>query len=580
MALNFKARRICCLAHASWVWNKQNHANHAADCRIASPLLSHTLKNLENIAMDKTPVDSSPMPAHPASSPQTAWRYGASLAVMAAAAGLGSFAALQQGVSVAAPTAVATAAAAVAQPAPIAVRGLPDFADLVQMAGPAVVSIETAVKTPRHRARRGQQNQPFGSGDPMMEEFFRRFFGNTFPQPPDEPGAESPPSAAEADGRLQASGSGSGFILSADGVVMTNAHVVDGADEVTVKLTDKRQFKAKVLGKDERSDIAVLKIDAQNLPFVRTGDVGKLRVGEWVIAIGAPFGLENTVTAGIVSAKQRDTGQFVRFIQTDVAVNPGNSGGPLINMRGEVVGVNSQILSGSGGYMGVSLSIPIDEAMKVASQLRATGSVQRGFLGVNIGDVDDAAAEALKLGKGEGAAITRVLPKSPADKAGLQAGDIVLKFNGDKIEGSRDLQRRTSATKPGDHSNLTILRSGKTLNIAVTTGSEKDLERLSKAEEHSKTAEVPSLGLKLSTLDAAQLRSLGLNTGLKVDAATGLAARAGLQAGDILLELANTPVQSVAQIQALAATLPPKSMVSVLYRRGDWTMRSGMRVGG
>ena len=549
---------------------------------IASPLLSHTLKNLENTVMDKAPVDSSPTLANPAFSPQTAWRYGASLAVMAAAAGLGSFAALQQGVSVAAPTAVAAATAVVAQPAaPVAVRGLPDFADLVQAAGPAVVYIETSVKTPSRSARRGQQISPFGGGnDPLMDDFFRRFFGDAFPGMPrggQQPDAEAAPEPGQ--GRLQPRGSGSGFILSADGVVMTNAHVVDGADEVTVKLTDKRQFKAKVLGKDERTDIAVLKIDAQGLPALRTGDVGKLRVGEWVIAIGAPFGLENTVTAGIVSAKQRDTGQFVRFIQTDVAVNPGNSGGPLINMRGEVVGVNSQILSGSGGYMGVSLSIPIDEAMKVAEQLRATGSVQRGFLGVNIGDVDDAAAEALKLPKGDGAAITRVLPKSPADKAGLQAGDIVLQFNGEKVEGSRDLQRRTGSTKPGDKNNLTILRSGKQLHVAVITGSEKDLETLSKAEEQSKAAEVASLGLKLSALDAAQLRGLGLNAGLKVDAASGAAARAGLQPGDILLELANTPVQSVAQVQALAATLPKKGMVSVLYRRGDWAMRSGLRLG-
>ena len=536
--------------------------------------------------MDKTPAGTPSSALTAASSRAPAWRYGASLAVMAAAAGLGSFAALQQSVSVAAPTAVASApalaTATAGQTAAVTMRGLPDFADLVQAAGPAVVYIETSVKAPTRSAKRGgAQMLPFGGlgggNDPMMEDFFRRFFGDAFPMPrgdqqPNE--AETPESGP---GRLLPRGSGSGFILSADGVVMTNAHVVDGADEVTVKLTDKRQFKAKVLGKDERSDIAVLKIDAAGLPFVRTGDVNKLRVGEWVIAIGAPFGLENTVTAGIVSAKQRDTGQFVRFIQTDVAVNPGNSGGPLINMRGEVVGVNSQILSGSGGYMGVSLSIPIDEAMKVAQQLRATGSVQRGFLGVNIGDVDDAAAEALKLDKNQGAAITRVLPQSPADKAGLLAGDIVLQFNGEKVEGSRDLQRRTSATKPGDKSSLAILRSGKQLTVSVVTGSEKDIEKLSKAQTPS--ADLKSLGLQLSALDAAQLRELGLRGGVKVDAATGAAARAGLQAGDILLELANTPVQSVAQVQALAATLPKKGVLSLLYRRGDWTMRSGLRLG-
>lgn len=511
--------------------------------------------------------------SHSTSAPSAA-RYAASALLVAAAAGIGSFAALHQGVGHATPvptTPEAQPASATAIPAasPMAPQGLPDFTGLVRQTGPAVVYIETAVKV---RQNQGRGASPFGSGDPLMEEFFRRFFGDSFnlPQSP----APQADSRSKDNSRLHPRGSGSGFIASADGIVMTNAHVVEGADEVTVKLTDQREFKAKVLGKDERSDVAVLKIDAQGLPYLQTGDVGQLHVGEWVIAIGAPFGLENTVTAGIVSAKQRDTGQFVRFIQTDVAINPGNSGGPLINMQGQVVGINSQILSGSGGYMGVSLSIPIDEAMRVAEQIRTTGSVQRGFLGVNISDVDAAAAESLKLGKNEGAAITRVLPSSPAEKSGLQAGDIVLSFNGKKVEGSRDLQRLTGATKPGDKSQLVVLRSGQRLTLQVTTGSEQDMEKASQASNSS----IEKLGLQVTALDANALKQHGLRGGVLIQAADGPAAQAGLQAGDVLLELGNAAVQNPEQLQALAARLPTKGLVSVLYRRGDWTMRSGIRL--
>ena len=510
-------------------------------------------------------------------------RYGASLAVLAAAAGLGSFAAFQQSPSMAqsvAPVAAAAAAVQAAAPAPVfAQRGLPDFADLVQAVGPSVVYIQTAVKVgPREVVGDGS---PFGGmpGNSRMEDFLRDFFGQQFgmPMPRRAPAPQTPPPSkpdSKPESQTQPVGEGSGFILSADGIVMTNAHVVKGADEVLVKLTDKREFKAKVLGVDERTDVAILKIEARALPFVRVGDVSKLRVGEWVIAIGAPFGLENTVTAGIVSAKQRDTGQYLRFIQTDVAINPGNSGGPLINMRGEVVGINSQILSGSGGYMGVSLSIPIDEAMKIADQLRATGSVQRGYLGVSIGDVDEVDAQAQKLKKNEGAAITKVVPKSPADKAGLKAGDIILKFNGASIEGSRDLQRHVGSTKPGDSSTVHVLRGGKRMDLTVVTGTVSEIEKLVQAD----STDLKRIGLKVSDLSAADKRERGVDSGVLVDAASGAAARAGLQAGDVVIELGNVAVQDSKQLAAVVQQLPKKGVASVLYRRGEWTVRSGIRL--
>ncbi|MBP8175323.1 MAG: trypsin-like peptidase domain-containing protein, partial [Sphaerotilus sp.] len=303
------------------------------------------------------------------------------------------------------PTSV-TATAAQSGSAALA-RGLPDFADLVEQVGPAVVNIRTTAKVAT--AARGQAGP-----DEEMQEFFRRFFGVPMPrrgqpQPDDEDSGGSTPR-----------GVGSGFIVSADGLVMTNAHVIDGADEVIVRLTDKREFKARVVGADKRTDVAVLKIEASGLPTVRFGDVNRLRVGEWVIAIGSPFDLDNTVTAGIVSAKARDTGEMLPFIQTDVAINPGNSGGPLINLRGEVVGINSQIYSRSGGYMGISFAIPIDEANRVADQLKAGGRVVRGRIGVQIGEVTKDVAESLGLAKAAGALVRSVEPGSPAEKAGLE----------------------------------------------------------------------------------------------------------------------------------------------------------------
>lgn len=318
-----------------------------------------------------------------------------------------------------------------APPSPTLVTGLPDFTQLVDSVGPSVVSIRTTQRVG------GSQEEAADEAEAQMREFFRRFFGTPLPEPEARRGV--PRRGPGNQGEERPRGLGSGFIVSQDGYVLTNAHVIEGADEVYVNLTDKREFKAKVVGADKRTDVAVLKIEANKLPApVRVGDVKRLKVGEWVMAIGTPFGLENTVTAGIVSAKARDTGEEIRFIQTDVAVNPGNSGGPLINMRGEVVGINSQILSRSGGFMGISLSIPIDDAMKVAEQLRTSGKVTRGRIGVSIAPVTKDVAESIGLGKPMGALVQGVEPGTPADKAGVEAGDIITRFNGTTIENMGD----------------------------------------------------------------------------------------------------------------------------------------------
>ena len=353
---------------------------------------------------------------------------------------------------------------------------LPDFTDLVDKVGPAVVNIRTT-----ERSKVMQQGQ--GGEDEEMQEFFRRFFG----QPPGQRPQPSPrgrraPNGSGDEQPQVPRGVGSGFIISADGYVLTNAHVVEGADEVFVTLTDKREFKAKIIGSDRRTDVALVKIDGSNLPRLTMGDSSKLRVGEWVIAIGSPFGLENTVTAGIVSANSRDTGDYLPLIQTDVAVNPGNSGGPLINMRGEVVGINSQIYSRSGGYMGISFAVPIAEAIRVSEQLKTIGRVVRGRIGVQIGEVTKEVAESLGLPRAQGALVARVEPGSPAEKAGVEAGDIITHFNGTTIEKSGDLPRLVGNTKPGSKSTLTILRKGAKRDLQVTVA-EMEAEQTAKKDE-------------------------------------------------------------------------------------------------
>lgn len=444
------------------------------------------------------------------------------------------------------------------------VAGLPDFADLVDRTGPAVVNIRTT-----ERVAPGQNGGMPGAEDEEMQEFFRRFFGVPMPkapQPERQPRNRKGPQQEEEVPR----GVGSGFIISPDGFVLTNAHVVEGADEVYVTLTDKREFKAKIIGVDKRTDVAVVKIEGNNLPRLTIGDPSRLRAGEWVIAIGSPFGLDNTVTAGIVSARARDTGDYLPLIQTDVAVNPGNSGGPLINMRGEVIGINSQIYSRSGGYMGISFAVPIDEAMRVAEQLRTAGRVTRGRIGVQIGEVTKDVAESLGLTRAQGALVQRVEPGGPAEKGGLEAGDIILRYNGATIEKSSDLPRLVGATKPGTRSTVTIWRKGASKDLGLTVA-ELEPDTVAKKEERkAKPEQAPNaLGLVVSDLSETQRKELKVDGGVIVDASDGAAARAGLRAGDVILRLNNTDVKDAKQFNALVAKLEPKKLAVVLVRRGE-----------
>ena len=450
------------------------------------------------------------------------------------------------------------------QPALAQGRALPDFTDLVDQVGPSVVNIRTMEKV----AVRSQQGGP---GDEDMMEFFRRF-GIPMPNTPSNP-RQAPRQNKPQQEEDQPRGVGSGFILTADGYIMTNAHVVDGADEVLVTLTDKREFKAKIIGADKRSDVAVVKIEATGLPAVKVGDVNRLRVGEWVMAIGSPFGLENTVTAGIVSAKQRDTGGDLPLIQTDVAINPGNSGGPLINMRGEVVGINSQIYSRSGGFMGISFAIPMDEATRVSDQLRASGRVSRGRIGVTIEQVSKDVAESIGLGKAVGAVVRNVEAGSPAEKAGIEAGDIITRFEGKGIEKSSELPRAIGATKPGSKSTITVFRRGASKDLSITIAEadiDKPAAKASAREEKLKvSAAGQSIGLAVSELADAQKKELNVKGGVKVDGAIEAAARAGLREGDIILALANTDVASVKEFEAALAKHDKTKPLPVLIRRGE-----------
>lgn len=454
--------------------------------------------------------------------------------------------------------------------APVVVKGLPDFTELVERVGPAVVSIRTTQRV----VERDDDDED--EAQAQMREFLKRFFGAPMPGP--TPGNPAPKKSPQPKGQQQGEerprGIGSGFILSADGYVLTNAHVVDGADEVYVNLTDKREFKAKVIGADKRTDVAVLKIEASKLPIVAIGDAARLKVGEWVMAIGTPFGLENTVTAGIVSAKARDTGEEIRFLQTDVAVNPGNSGGPLINMRGEVVGINSRILSESGGYMGISLSIPIDDAMKIVEQLKGGGKVVRGLIGVRLGPVTKDIAESISLPKAQGAQVQGVVAGSPAQKAGIKTGDIITKFNGEPVEKPSDLSRMVAATKPGTKSSIEVFRLGSSKQLSVTVG---DMETGDKqaAKEPADTSEgklaTSMLGLKVTNLSAEQRSALGEDGGgVLVQAVDGPAARIHMRPGDVLMTVANVRVNSVSELESVLAKAGKTPRLSLLVRRGDW----------
>ncbi len=442
---------------------------------------------------------------------------------------------------------------------------LPDFTELVEKVGSAVVNIRT---TERGRSARGGATPEI---DEDMLEFFRRF-GLPIPGNPGGGGRDPRRAVPQPEADAQPRGVGSGFVLSADGFVMTNAHVVEGADEVFVTLTDKREFKARVVGADKRSDVALVKIEATGLTSVRIGDVNRLKVGEWVMAIGSPFGLENTVTAGIVSAKARDTGDLVPLIQTDVAINPGNSGGPLINLRGEVVGINSQIYSRSGGFMGISFAIPIDEASRVAEQLRTNGRVIRGRIGVQIEQVSKEVAESIGLGKAFGAMVGSVEAGGPAEKAGIEPGDIITKFEGRTIEKMGDLPRIVGAIKPGQKASLQVFRRGSYRDLTVTVVEfEADRPRKTNDKEPKATPApvVSSWGLSVADLGDAQRRELKVKGGVRVEAVDGAAARAGLREGDVILALENTDVNSAKQFEAVLAKADKNKPINVLVRRGE-----------
>ena len=438
--------------------------------------------------------------------------------------------------------------------APAQARDLPDFTELVERSAPSVVNIRTAerVRAPAAGSEMDEQ----------MQEFLRRF---GIPLPNQRRGA--PRGGGDDEDLPQRRGVGSGFILSADGLVMTNAHVVDGADEVWVTLTDKREFKAKIIGADVLTDVALVKIEATGLPAVKIGEASRLKVGEWVLAIGSPFGFDSTVTAGIVSAKARDTGDLLPFIQTDVAINPGNSGGPLLNMRGEVVGINSQIYSRSGGFMGISFAIPIDEAMRVADQLRASGRVIRGRIGVEPVDVSKEVAEAIGLGKPQGALAQRILEDSPAEKAGLQGGDVILKFDGKTVENASALRRLVGAVKPGTRVLMQVFRRGAQKELSIVVGEREDDGPRRGSEPAAKPA--PTLGLTVGELTEAQKRELKPRGGVRVEAVEGAAARAGLREGDLILAVDNVEISSVKQFQAVLAKLDKARAIPLLVRRGN-----------
>jgi serine protease Do len=443
----------------------------------------------------------------------------------------------------------AAPAAPSAPSAPSAAMLLPDFTTLVEKEGPAVVNISTT------QTVRGEDFMPQFPGlspDDPFYEFFHRFM------PPREGPRE-----------YQTRSLGSGFIISEDGYILTNTHVIDDADEVTVKLTDKREFKAKVVGTDRRTDVALIKIDAKGLPKVPIGDPNKLRVGEWVAAIGSPFGFENSVTVGIVSAKGRSLPDesYVPFIQTDAAVNPGNSGGPLFNLKGEVVGINSQIYSRTGGYMGLAFAIPIDVASNVADQLRKHGKVTRGRLGIGIQELTPDLAASFGLKGANGVLVSAVEKGGPAEKAGLQPGDVILKYDGKSLQSASELPRLVGGTRPGTAVRLQIWRKKAAQEVTVVVGelpAEKTAERRGPDRPGASR-----FGLVVSELTAERQRQLNVDHGLLVENVRGSAAKAGIRRGDVILAVGNTEIATVEQFVRLLNQVPAGQTVALLVRRGD-----------
>jgi len=438
-------------------------------------------------------------------------------------------------------------------------RELPDFTDLAEKQGPTVVNISTT----QAREQRASPQVPNIDEDDPLYDFFRRFIPR-------------PPGPGQGPREFESRSLGSGFIISPEGFILTNAHVVDSADEITVRLTDKREFKARVIGADRRTDLALIKIDATGLPTVRMGDPNRLRVGEWVVAIGSPFGFDSTVTAGIVSAKGRSLPQesFVPFIQTDVAINPGNSGGPLFNMRGEVVGINSQIYSRTGGFMGLSFAIPIDVAMDVQGQLRQSGRVSRGRIGVVIQEVSKELAESFGLSKPAGALVNAVEKGGPAEKAGIETGDIILKFSGKAVTSSSELPRIVGGTRPGTKASIELWRKGASREVTVTVGELPEDRVASRSERRAKPAEQAAnrLGFAVVDLSAEQKRDLKLGGGVIVGEVRNNR-RADVRSGDVITAVTSkgqtSEVRSAAQFNKLLAQLERNTTLTLHVRRGE-----------
>ena len=455
---------------------------------------------------------------------------------------------------------------ALAQAQPV----LPSFADLVEKHGPAVVNIRTEARATRTQI-------PGLSEDDPMFEFFRRFM------PPDQRGA--PRGREDRNGKsgprapLRPFGLGSGFVISADGYIVTNAHVIENAEEIYVRFTDKREMKAKVIGADKRSDVALVKVEAANLPVLKLGDSSTMRVGEWVVAIGSPFGFTSSVTAGILSAKSRDlpadstASDAVPFLQTDVAVNPGNSGGPLFNLKGEVVGINSQIFSRTGSYAGISFAIPIDYATNVIDQLKKSGKVTRGRIGVAIQNVTRDLADSLGLSRTDGAAVGTVEEDSPAAKAGVEVGDVILKLDGRTVESSADLSRSVRAVRPGQKITVSVWRAGKVRDLVITVGEFKDEEttRTASAQGKKEAAKPGRLGLAVTEVSAEQKKALKVQGGVAVEAVDGASLAAGVQPGDVILRVNNADIKDLKGYNDTLAKLDRKKPVALLIRDENGT---------
>jgi serine protease Do len=433
---------------------------------------------------------------------------------------------------------------------------LPDFTQMVKTNGVAVVNISTTQKA-RPAVKGMPKNQQLPEGmPPEMEELFKHFF--------------SDPNGGGFGGSEDSQSLGSGFVVSQDGYILTNHHVVNNADEIIVKLSDRRELVAKLIGSDARTDIAVLKVQATGLPVVKIGSPNALKVGEWVLAIGSPFGFEQSVTAGIVSAKGRSLpgGNYVPFIQTDVAINPGNSGGPLFNMDGKVVGINSQIYSRTGGFMGLSFAIPIDVAMNVVQQIKTSGKAAHGWLGVQIQDVTRQLAESFGMKKPQGALVSKIIPNSPAEKAGLQIGDIITEFNGNPIETSADLPPMVGATPINDEAKLTVIRQSDTETVDFKVGLLPDEEQktpLSKVEPKPSN----KLGITVVNITDEQREAMdNIKNGVLVqDVENGSGADAGIQAGDVILRIQNNVIRNTQDFDKIVKNLPVGKSVAVLIQR-------------